>query len=68
MPRQRLCAQVLLITFLVRDLLILPKSLNPDLTKISSDVKTAGGSKAGLKVTIWNEKQLHLRALAESPA
>ena len=48
-------------TFLVRDLVNTPPShLTPDsfTKKLVAAVKTAGGSKAGLKVTIWNEKQL----------
>lgn len=48
-------------TFLVRDLINTPPShLTPDsfTKKLGAAVKTAGGLKAGLKVTIWDEKQL----------
>lgn len=48
-------------TFLVRDLVNTPPShLTPDsfTKKLGAAVKAAGGLKAGLKVTIWNEKQL----------
>ncbi len=48
-------------TFLVRDLINTPPShLTPDsfTKKFGAVVKSAGGIKAGLKITIWDEKQL----------
>lgn len=48
-------------TFLVRDLINTPPShLTPDsfTKKLSAAVKTAGGAKSGLKIQIWDEKQL----------
>jgi len=48
-------------THLVRDLINTPPShLFPETftKKLTADVKAAGGAKAGLKVTIWDEKQL----------
>ena len=48
-------------TYLVRDLINTPPShLTPDsfTKKLSAAVKAAGGAKAGLKVQIWDEKQL----------
>lgn len=48
-------------THLVRDLINTPPShLTPDsfTKKVSAAVKSAGGAKARLKVTIWDEKQL----------
>jgi leucyl aminopeptidase len=48
-------------THLVRDLVNTPPShLNPDTftKKLTASFKAAGGLKAGLKVTIWDEKQL----------
>ena len=48
-------------THLVRDLINTPPShLTPDsfTKKLSSVVKAAGGAKAGLKIQIWDEKQL----------
>ena len=48
-------------TFLVRDLINTPPShLTPDTftKKLSAVVKSAGGLKAGLKVTIWDQAQL----------
>ncbi len=48
-------------TFLVRDLINTPPShLTPDTftKKLSTAVKSAGGLKAGLKVTIWDQAQL----------
>lgn len=48
-------------TFLVRDLINTPPShLTPDsfTKKLGAVVKTAGGIKAGLKITVWDEKQL----------
>lgn len=48
-------------TYLVRDLINTPPShLTPDsfTKKLSAVVKAAGGTKAGLKVQIWDEKQL----------
>jgi leucyl aminopeptidase len=48
-------------THLVRDLVNTPPShLYPETftKKLTADVKAAGGAKVGLKVTIWDEKQL----------
>ena len=48
-------------TFLVRDLINTPPShLTPDsfTKKLAVAFKAAGGLKAGLKITIWDEKQL----------
>ena len=48
-------------TYLVRDLINTPPShLTPDsfTKKMAAVVKAAGGSKSGLKVQIWDEKQL----------
>jgi leucyl aminopeptidase len=48
-------------TYLVRDLINTPPShLTPDsfTKKMAAVVKTAGGAKAGLKIQIWDEKQL----------
>jgi leucyl aminopeptidase len=48
-------------THLVRDLVNTPPShLTPDTftKKLTASLKAAGGVKAGLKVTIWDEKQL----------
>ena len=48
-------------TYLVRDLINTPPShLTPDsfTKKMAAAVKAAGGAKAGLKVQIWDEKQL----------
>ena len=48
-------------TYLVRDLINTPPShLTPDsfTKKLSAAVKAAGGAKAGLKIQIWDEKQL----------
>ena len=48
-------------THLVRDLVNTPPShLTPDsfTKKLTASIKAAGGLKAGLKVTIWDEKQL----------
>ena len=48
-------------TYLVRDLINTPPShLTPDsfTKKLSAAVKAAGGTKAGLKIQIWDEKQL----------
>ncbi len=48
-------------TYLVRDLINTPPShLTPDsfTKKLSATVKAAGGAKAGLKIQIWDEKQL----------
>jgi leucyl aminopeptidase len=48
-------------TYLVRDLINTPPShLTPDsfTKKMSAVVKAAGGAKAGLKIQIWDEKQL----------
>ena len=48
-------------TYLVRDLINTPPShLTPDsfTKKMAAVVKAAGGAKAGLKVQIWDEKQL----------
>ena len=48
-------------TYLVRDLINTPPShLTPDsfTKKMSAVVKAAGGSKSGLKIQIWDEKQL----------
>ena len=48
-------------THLVRDLINTPPShLTPDsfTKKLANAVKTAGGTKAGLKIQIWDEKQL----------
>jgi leucyl aminopeptidase len=48
-------------THLVRDLINTPPShLTPDsfTKKLSASFKAAGGLKAGLKITIWDEKQL----------
>ncbi len=48
-------------TYLVRDLINTPPShLTPDsfTKKMNAVVKAAGGAKAGLKIQIWDEKQL----------
>jgi leucyl aminopeptidase len=48
-------------THLVRDLINTPPShLTPDsfTKKLAASFKAAGGTKAGLKITIWDEKQL----------
>ena len=48
-------------THLVRDLINTPPShLTPDsfTKKLAASFKAAGGAKAGLKITIWDEKQL----------
>ncbi len=48
-------------TYLVRDLINTPPShLTPDsfTKKLAAVVKTAGGTKSGLKIQIWDEKQL----------
>jgi leucyl aminopeptidase len=48
-------------TYLVRDLINTPPShLTPDsfTKKLAAVVKSAGGSKSGLKIEIWDEKQL----------
>jgi leucyl aminopeptidase len=48
-------------TYLVRDLINTPPShLTPDsfTKKMATVVKTAGGAKAGLKIQVWDEKQL----------
>ena len=48
-------------TYLVRDLINTPPShLTPDTftKKLSSAVKLAGGAQSGLKIQIWDEKQL----------
>ena len=48
-------------TYLVRDLINTPPShLTPDsfTKKLSAAVKAAGGAKSGLKIQIWDEKQL----------
>ncbi len=48
-------------TYLVRDLINTPPShLTPDsfTKKLSAVVKAAGGAKSGLKIQIWDEKQL----------
>ena len=48
-------------TYLVRDLINTPPShLTPDsfTKKMAAVVKTAGGAKAGLKIQVWDEKQL----------
>jgi len=48
-------------TYLVRDLINTPPShLTPDsfTKKLAAVVKAAGGAKAGLKIQIWDEKQL----------
>ena len=48
-------------TYLVRDLINTPPShLTPDsfTKKLAAAVKGAGGAKAGLKIQIWDEKQL----------
>ena len=48
-------------TFLVRDLINTPPSHLTPISfckKLSDSVKSLGGAKAGLKVTIWDEKQL----------
>lgn len=48
-------------TYLVRDLINTPPShLTPDsfTKKFSTAVKAAGGAKSGLKIQIWDEKQL----------
>jgi len=48
-------------TYLVRDLINTPPShLTPDsfTKKLSAAVKAAGGAKVGLKIQIWDEKQL----------
>lgn len=48
-------------THLVRNLINTPPShLTPDsfTKKLSASLKAAGGAKAGLKITIWDEKQL----------
>jgi len=48
-------------TYLVRDLINTPPShLTPDsfTKKMAAVVKTAGGTKAGLKIQVWDEKQL----------
>ena len=48
-------------TYLVRDLINTPPShLTPDsfTKKLAAAVKAAGGAKAGLKIQIWDEKQL----------
>ena len=48
-------------TYLVRDLINTPPShLTPDsfTKKLAASFKAAGGLKAGLKITIWDEKQL----------
>ena len=55
-------------TYLVRDLINTPPShLTPDsfTKKMAAVVKAAGGAKAGLKVQIWDEKQLKSQGLAE---
>jgi len=51
-------------TYLVRDLINTPPShLTPDsfTKKLSAAVKAAGGAKAGLKIQIWDEKQLKVQ-------
>jgi len=48
-------------TYLVRDLINTPPShLTPDsfTKKLAAVVKAAGGAKAGLKIQVWDEKQL----------
>ena len=48
-------------TYLVRDLINTPPShLTPDsfTKKLAAVVKSAGGAKAGLKIQVWDEKQL----------
>lgn len=48
-------------TFLVRDLINTPPSHLTPISfckKLSDSIKSLGGAKAGLKVTIWDEKQL----------